>query len=196
MTGFTDLQFIFPSDPQHVHLIGICGVGMAGVASLFLSKGAKVTGSDQAVYPPMSEHLARLGLQIRKGYSASNLSPVPNLVVIGNVIRSDNPEVKAAIDLGIPITSMPGAISKYFLHDKLCLVVAGSHGKTTLSSMIAWILYNQGLEPGFMIGGLVHLANSIDGKNVTYTISVGRSETVFSYTTSAAALYFNNTTRS
>lgn len=154
MTDHSDFQCQLPNEPRHVHLIGVCGVGMAGVAGLFLSRGLGVTGSDQAVYPPMSDHLAGLGVQIHEGYSSANLVPRPDLVVIGNVIRKDNPEAQAALNLRIPFTSMPGAIEQYFLKDKLCLVAAGSHGKTTLSSMISWILYDQGLDPGFIIGGL------------------------------------------
>jgi UDP-N-acetylmuramate: L-alanyl-gamma-D-glutamyl-meso-diaminopimelate ligase len=134
--------------------MGACGVGMAGVAGLFLSTGATVTGSDQSVYAPVSEYLARLGVKTQEGYSPLNLSPHPDLVVIGNVIRKENPEARAVVSEGIPFTSMPGAIEEYFLRGKLSLVVAGSHGKTTLSSMIAWILYDQGVDPGFMIGGL------------------------------------------
>lgn len=154
MTDHSDFKCQLPNEPRHVHLIGVCGVGMAGVAGLFLSRGRVVTGSDQAVYPPMSDHLAGLGVQIHEGYSPTNLVPRPDLVVIGNVIRRDNPEARATLNLQIPFTSMPGAIEQYFLTDKLCLVVAGSHGKTTLSSMISWILYDQGLDPGFIIGGL------------------------------------------
>ena len=154
LTESSEFEFVLPANPRHVHLIGACGVGMASVAGLFLSRGLRVTGSDEAVYPPMSDHLARLGVTIRQGYSSSNLSPRPDLVVVGNVIRANNPEALAALDLKIPFTSMPGAIEKYFLDDKLCVVVAGSHGKTTLSSMISWVLYDQGMDPGFMIGGL------------------------------------------
>lgn len=154
LTASNEFEFVLPVNPRHVHLIGACGVGMAGVAGLFLSRGLSVTGSDEAVYPPMSDHMARLGVTIREGYSRSNLCPSPDLVVIGNVIRADNEEARAALDLKIPFTSMPGAIEKYFLDDNLCVVAAGSHGKTTLSSMISWVLYDQEMDPGFMIGGL------------------------------------------
>ncbi len=149
-----EFKCVLPANPRHVHLIGACGVGMAGVAGLFLSRGLSVTGSDEAVYPPMSDYMARLGVNIRQGYSSANLSPRPDLVVIGNVIKSDNNEARAALDAEIPFTSMPGAIEKYFLDDKLCVVAAGSHGKTTLTSMISWVLYDQEMDPGFMIGGL------------------------------------------
>ena len=143
-----------PEDPRSVHLVGACGVGMAGVAGLFLSSGRNVTGSDQAVYPPMSDYLERIGIQVSEGYGPENLSPRPDLVVVGNVIKKDNPEARAIEDLQIPFVSMPEAIEKYFLRDKLSLVVTGSHGKTTISSMVSWILYDQGRDPSFLIGGL------------------------------------------
>ncbi len=127
---------------------------MAALAGLFLESGFKVTGSDQAVYPPMSDLLAELGIQVSEGYSAANLDPRPDLVVVGNVIRRVNPEAVEGERLGISFTSMPAAIRSYFANDKTRIVVAGTHGKTTVSSMIAWILYEHGLDPGFMIGGI------------------------------------------
>ncbi|MGC8657548.1 MAG: UDP-N-acetylmuramate--L-alanine ligase [Desulfomonilaceae bacterium] len=154
LTDSTKPEGVLPAEPRHVHLLGICGVGMAGLAGLFIERGVTVTGSDKTVYPPMSEHLLRLGIEIQEGYSPLNLSPLPDLVIIGNVIKRDNQEAMAAINLGVPYTSMPGAIEKYFLQGKLCFVVIGTHGKTTVSSMISWILHDHGLNPGFMIGGL------------------------------------------
>ncbi len=143
-----------PEDPHSVHMVGACGVGMAGVAGLFLSSGRSVTGSDQAVYPPMSDYLERIGVKVSEGYGPENLLPRPDLVVVGNVIRKNNPEAMAVMNLQIPFVSMPEAIEKFFLKDKLSLVVTGSHGKTTISSMISWILYDQGRDPSFLIGGL------------------------------------------
>jgi UDP-N-acetylmuramate: L-alanyl-gamma-D-glutamyl-meso-diaminopimelate ligase len=138
----------------HVHLLGICGTGMAAVAGLLLESGFKVTGSDQAVYPPMSDLLNELGIPVAEGYSPANLDPRPDMAVVGNVIRRVNPEAMEAERLRIPIMSMPALVRALFAHDKTRIVVAGTHGKTTVSSMIAWILYEQGLEPGFMIGGI------------------------------------------
>ncbi len=138
----------------HVHLMGICGTGMGSLAGMFHSKGFRVTGSDQAVYPPMSDFLKELGIQVLEGYRASNLSPAPDLVVVGNVIRKANPEAIELERSGIPYTSMPLALQRYFAADKTRIVVTGTHGKTTVSSMIAWILFKTGLDPGFMIGGL------------------------------------------
>ncbi|MBI5252738.1 MAG: UDP-N-acetylmuramate:L-alanyl-gamma-D-glutamyl-meso-diaminopimelate ligase [Desulfomonile tiedjei] len=140
--------------PAHIHLMGICGTGMGSLAGMFHSQGYRVSGSDQAVYPPMSDFLKELGIQVLEGYKASNLSPRPDLVVVGNVIRKTNPEAIALDRSAIPFTSMPMALKQYFAADKTRIVVSGTHGKTTVSAMIAWVLFKAGLEPGFMIGGL------------------------------------------
>ena len=138
----------------HVHLMGICGTGMAALAGLLTESGYRVTGSDQAVYPPMSDLLAELGIDIIEGYKASNLDANPDLVIVGNVIRRINPEAVALEKSGIPFCSMPAAIRSYFGRNKIRIVVAGTHGKTTVSSMISWILFRAGLDPGFIIGGI------------------------------------------
>jgi len=144
---------LLPS-PAHVHLMGICGTGMASLAGMFHESGYRVTGSDQAIYPPMSYFLRDLGIRVIDGYRACNLDPVPDLVVVGNVIRQTNPEAVELERSGIPFTSMPGALNKYFIGDKTRIVVAGTHGKTTVSAMIAWVLYQEQRDPGFMIGGM------------------------------------------
>ena len=142
-------------DPSaHVHLMGICGTGMASLAGMFHERGFLVTGSDESVYPPMSDFLKELGIEVKEGYHASNLNPRPDLVVVGNVIRRTNPEAIALEQSSIRFTTMPAALTHYFAHDKVRVVVAGTHGKTTVSSMIAWILHHEGLDPSFMIGGL------------------------------------------
>ncbi|MBM3300211.1 MAG: UDP-N-acetylmuramate:L-alanyl-gamma-D-glutamyl-meso-diaminopimelate ligase, partial [Deltaproteobacteria bacterium] len=128
---------------------------MSSLAGMFHERGHKVTGSDEGVYPPMSDFLSNLGIPVADGYSPANLHPRPDLVVVGNVIRRTNPEAMELARLGIPYTSMPDALVRYFLRDKTRIVVTGTHGKTTVSAMIAWILFNEGLDPGFMIGGLV-----------------------------------------
>ncbi len=148
----TEIPLLKPH--AHVHLMGICGTGMASLAGMFLKSGYKVTGSDQAAYPPMSDLLAELGIQVIEGYKPSNLDPRPDLVVVGNVIRRVNPEAVRLEESGIPFGSMPAVLQSYFTHDKTRIVVAGTHGKTTVSSMIAWILFHEGLDPGFMIGGV------------------------------------------
>lgn len=127
---------------------------MAALAGLFNEKGYHVTGSDQASYPPMSDFLAKLGIPVIEGYRAENLKPGPDLVVVGNVIRKDNPEAIALMESGIPYLTMPEAINRFFASEALQVVVSGTHGKTTVSSMIAWILADNGLDPGFMIGGI------------------------------------------
>ncbi len=142
------------SPRAHIHLMGICGTGMGSLAGMFHSKGYRVTGSDQAVYPPMSDFLSNLGIPILEGYRASNLQPRPDLVIVGNVIRKTNPEAVELEKSGIPFVSMPLAVTHYFARDKTRVVVAGTHGKTTVTAMIAWILASAGRDPGFMIGGL------------------------------------------
>ena len=143
-----------PETAAAVHLLGICGTGMASLAGMFHERGYRVSGSDQAMYPPMSDFLAEMGISVREGYRATNLTPRPDLVVVGNVIRRTNPEAIEVEKAGVPYVSMPEALNRYFIGDKTRIVVGGTHGKTTLSSMIAWILFAEGKDPGFMIGGI------------------------------------------
>jgi len=146
---------IAPKACQHIHLMGICGTGVGALAGMLQNKGYTVTGSDQQVYPPMSDFLAGLGIEVQSGYRPENLEPRPDLVVVGNVIRRDNPEAVALAEAGIPYLSMPQALGHFFLREKTCLVVCGTHGKTTTSSLMATMLHYAGEEPGFMIGGIV-----------------------------------------
>jgi UDP-N-acetylmuramate: L-alanyl-gamma-D-glutamyl-meso-diaminopimelate ligase len=148
------IQLPLPEAAIAVHLLGICGTGMASLAGMFHERGFRVTGSDQAMYPPMSDFLAEMGISVREGYQAANLLPLPDLVVVGNVIRRTNPEAIEVEKSGVPFVSMPEALSRFFINDKTRIVVGGTHGKTTVSSMIAWILFAEGKDPGFMIGGL------------------------------------------
>jgi UDP-N-acetylmuramate: L-alanyl-gamma-D-glutamyl-meso-diaminopimelate ligase len=140
--------------PAHVHLMGICGTAMASLAEMFQKAGFRVTGSDRACYPPMSDFLEQLGIPVMEGYSGDNLQPRPDLVVVGNVIRKTNPEAVELEQSRIPFTSFPQALIRYFAQDRTRVVVTGTHGKTTVSSMITWILRHEGLDPGFMIGGV------------------------------------------
>jgi UDP-N-acetylmuramate: L-alanyl-gamma-D-glutamyl-meso-diaminopimelate ligase len=142
------------SPPAHVHLMGICGTGMGSLAGMFHELGYKVTGSDNGVYPPMSEFLKGMGINVMDGYASSNLTPRPDLVVVGNVIRRTNPEAVELEKSDVPFISMPEALIRFFAGNKTRIVVTGTHGKTTVSSMIAWILHEARFEPGFMIGGL------------------------------------------
>lgn len=121
---------------------------------MFHEQGCMVTGSDNGVYPPMSDFLRSLGIKVMEGYSSDNLRPRPDLVVVGNVIRKSNPEAQALEASGIPFTSLPGALNKYFMGNRTRIVVTGTHGKTTVSSMTAWVLSRCGMNPGFMIAGL------------------------------------------
>lgn len=144
-----------PETPRHIHLIGICGTGMAAMAGMLQQRGFKVTGSDQNVYPPMSDFLAALGIEVLSGYDAAHLAARPDLVIVGNVVRISNPEAVELARLRLPYLSMPQALAHFFLEGKLPLVVTGTHGKTTTSSLLATALHRAGATPGFMIGGLV-----------------------------------------
>jgi len=144
-----------PTAPRRIHLIGICGTGMAALAAILQQQGFLVTGSDQNVYPPMSDFLAGLNIEVMAGYQAANLAARPDLVIVGNVVRVTNPEAVELARLRIPYLSMPQALGHFFLEGKTSLVVAGTHGKTTTSSLLATTLHRIGATPGFMIGGLV-----------------------------------------
>ncbi|NOQ13081.1 MAG: UDP-N-acetylmuramate:L-alanyl-gamma-D-glutamyl-meso-diaminopimelate ligase [Methyloprofundus sp.] len=139
---------------MHIHILGICGTFMGGLALIARELGHTVSGSDQNVYPPMSTQLAEQGIVLMQGYTADNLEIKPDLVVIGNAMSRGNPEVEAVLNLGIKYTSGPQWLSEYVLQNKWVLAVAGTHGKTTTSSMLAWILEYQGFKPGFLIGGI------------------------------------------
>jgi UDP-N-acetylmuramate: L-alanyl-gamma-D-glutamyl-meso-diaminopimelate ligase len=140
--------------PKHIHLSGICGTAMASLAGLLQLRGHRITGSDKAAYPPMSELLLALGIPVLQPYSESNLSPRPDLVVIGNALSRGNPEVERVLDERIPFASMAALLREEFLIGRESLVVAGTHGKTTTTSMLAWIYQVAGLEPSFLIGGV------------------------------------------
>jgi len=143
-----------PGKPERIHLMGICGTGMASLAGMLKERGLTVTGSDQNTYPPMSDFLERLGIEVRQGYAAANLMPRPDLVIVGNVITRENPEAAALAAAAIPYLSFPQALQAFAFEDKRCIVVAGTHGKTTTASLAAWVLTCAGLAPGFMIGGI------------------------------------------
>ncbi|MGA2807447.1 MAG: UDP-N-acetylmuramate:L-alanyl-gamma-D-glutamyl-meso-diaminopimelate ligase [Terracidiphilus sp.] len=145
--------------PRHIHLSGICGTAMASLAGLLQLEGHRITGSDKAAYPPMSDLLGTLGIPILEPYAESNLDPAPDLVVIGNALSRGNPEVERVLDERIPFTSMAALLHEEFLPGRESLVVAGTHGKTTTTSMLAWIYQvaateNPALEPSFLIGGV------------------------------------------
>jgi UDP-N-acetylmuramate: L-alanyl-gamma-D-glutamyl-meso-diaminopimelate ligase len=144
---------------KHIHLIGICGTAMASLAGLLQMKGHRVTGSDQAAYPPMSNLLRDLGIPIAEPFSEANLEPAPDLIIVGNAISRGNVEVETMLDQRIPFTSLARIIGEEFIAGHESLVVAGTHGKTTTTSMLAWIYEvaarsNPKLAPSFLIGGV------------------------------------------
>jgi UDP-N-acetylmuramate: L-alanyl-gamma-D-glutamyl-meso-diaminopimelate ligase len=150
---------------RHIHLSGICGTAMASLAGLLQLEGHCVTGSDKAAYPPMSDLLHSLGIPIAEPYAERNLDPVPDLVVIGNALSRGNPEVERVLDERIPFTSMAALLREEFLKGRESLVIAGTHGKTTTTSMLAWIYQvasreMPALEPSFLIGGVAENFNS------------------------------------
>ncbi len=139
---------------KHIHILGICGTFMGGLALLAREAGFKVTGSDQNVYPPMSTQLTDSGIELMQGYRADNIKTQPDLVVIGNALSRGNLEVEAVLNSAIPYTSGARWLAENILQDKWVLAVSGTHGKTTTASMLAWILQYANLEPGFLIGGV------------------------------------------
>ena len=138
---------------EHVHLIGIGGTGMSSLAGLLRESGCRVTGSDNPLYPPTSTILADLGIEVSR-YDAGNLTPLPDLIVVGNAVRRGNPEAEEVLDRKLPHASMPQVLFERFLRQRHAIVVAGTHGKTTTTSMLAWVLHHAGRDPGFLIGGL------------------------------------------
>jgi UDP-N-acetylmuramate: L-alanyl-gamma-D-glutamyl-meso-diaminopimelate ligase len=139
---------------MHVHILGICGTFMGGIAAIARAAGHRVTGSDRNVYPPMSTQLEALGIEVIQGFEASQLDPAPDVVVVGNVMTRGQPVIEALLEMGIPYASGPEWLSREVLKDRWVLAVAGTHGKTTTSSVLAWILEDAGLAPGFLIGGV------------------------------------------
>jgi UDP-N-acetylmuramate: L-alanyl-gamma-D-glutamyl-meso-diaminopimelate ligase len=139
---------------KQFHLVGICGTAMASLAGMLHARGYTVTGSDQSIYPPMSVFLEGLGIPLLQGFSATNLDAKPDMVVIGNAISRGNPELEAVLNRRLNYTSMPVVLKELFIRGKRPIVVAGTHGKTTTTSLLAWILEIAGLQPGFLIGGI------------------------------------------
>jgi UDP-N-acetylmuramate: L-alanyl-gamma-D-glutamyl-meso-diaminopimelate ligase len=142
------------SKPKHYHLIGIAGTAMASLAGLLRSAGHTVTGSDANVYPPMSDELKRMGIPYREGYSPDNLEPAPEVVIVGNAISRGNPELEAVLERKLRYTSAAATIKEEFIQGRHSLAVAGTHGKTTTTSLLAWVLECAGLNPSFLIGGV------------------------------------------
>jgi len=142
------------NEKKRIHLIGICGTAMASLAGMLKQRGFHVTGSDAAAYPPMSDFLRELEIPVAQPFDPKNLNPRPDLIVVGNAISRGNVELEFVLDQRIPFCSLPHLLQEEFLRGKEVLVVAGTHGKTTTTSMLAWIFHCAGLQPSFLIGGI------------------------------------------
>ncbi len=139
---------------RSVHFVGVCGTAMASTAAAMQEKGVQVTGSDQSVYPPMSTFLADRKIEVMSGYTEQNLAHRPDLVVIGNAISRGNPEAEFVLDHKLRYCSLPELLKEYFIRGKRSLVVAGTHGKTTTTSLLAWVFEHNGLKPSYLVGGI------------------------------------------
>jgi len=143
-----------PHSIKHIHLIGICGTAMASLAGMLEARNFKVTGSDQNIYPPMSIFLQNMEIQLSEGFSEKHLNPRPDLIVVGNAVSRGNPEVEFALNKKIRYASLAEVLKEFFIRGKESIVVAGTHGKTTTTSLLAWLLEYAGRNPGFLVGGI------------------------------------------
>ncbi len=171
---------------MHIHILGICGTFMGGLAVIARQMGYEVSGSDQNVYPPMSTQLEEQGIQLLNGYRAENLDCNPDVVIIGNALSRGNPEVEEVLNRGLNYVSGPQWLAEHVLHDKWVLGVAGTHGKTTTSSMLSWILEYQGFNPGFLIGGIplnfgisARLDGGVENKSGFFVIEADEYDSAF-----------------
>jgi UDP-N-acetylmuramate: L-alanyl-gamma-D-glutamyl-meso-diaminopimelate ligase len=145
---------MLPADIQKIHIIGVCGTGMGSLAAMLKERGFEVRGSDQMAYPPMSDWLRGRGIEIMLGYDSANLDWDPDLVVVGNVCRRDYADAVAMRERGFAYLSFPEALRHFFMREMRNFVITGTHGKTTTTSMVAWIFHHAGLDPSFMVGGI------------------------------------------
>ncbi|HEA68633.1 MAG TPA: UDP-N-acetylmuramate:L-alanyl-gamma-D-glutamyl-meso-diaminopimelate ligase [Desulfobacterales bacterium] len=144
-----------PNHVEKIYLISICGTGMGALACMLKDLGFQVSGSDQKIYPPMSTFLVEKGIRIHSGFNKKHISNGPDLIIVGNAVTKDNPEVVQMQKMGLCYCSMPQAVNRFMLSRKKPILVTGTHGKTTTSSILAWMLYRAGMEPSFMIGGML-----------------------------------------
>jgi UDP-N-acetylmuramate: L-alanyl-gamma-D-glutamyl-meso-diaminopimelate ligase len=149
-----------PENVKNIHLIGICGTAMGALAAMLKDMGYQISGSDQKVYPPMSEFLSQKNIRVIDGFNGDNIAVDTDLIVVGNAVGKDNPEVKTIAEKGLAFCSMPQAINHFIAQGKKLLVVTGTHGKTTTSSLLAWILFYAGMDPSYVIGGMLKNFNS------------------------------------
>ena len=169
---------------MHIHILGICGAFMGGIAAIARQAGHRVTGCDANVYPPMSTQLEAQGIELIEGYSSDQLSQLgskPDLFVIGNVVSRGNPLMEAILNQGLPYVSGPQWLGEQVLYGRHVLAVAGTHGKTTTSAMLAWILEFNGKEPGYLIGGvpLNFTVSARLGKSPYFVIEADEYDTAF-----------------
>src|SRR5215472_7551208 len=156
------------SDARHLYLIGICGTAMATLAAMLKRRGLEVRGSDQSVYPPMSDFLASEGIAVENGYDVSHITSDIDLVVVGNAISRGNPELEEVLDRKIRYGSLPEAVRDHFLWGARSIVISGTHGKTTTTSLTAWLLTHGGADPSLLVGGI---ADNFGG---SYRVGGGR----------------------
>src|SRR4029453_5844534 len=167
---------------MRVHFVAIAGTGMGSLAGLMKARGCEVTGSDRGVYPPMSTALARWGIPVAEGFAAEHvLARRPDLVVIGNAVRPDNPEARAALDAGLHVLSFPDALYEHAIRGRHSVVVAGTHGKTTATSLIATLLHETGRDPSFLVGGIsANFEGSFrEGRGEHFVVEGDEYDTVF-----------------
>jgi UDP-N-acetylmuramate: L-alanyl-gamma-D-glutamyl-meso-diaminopimelate ligase len=166
---------------MHIHIIGICGTFMGGIAALARADGHRVTGSDANVYPPMSSQLEALGIELINGYDPAQLDLKPDIVLVGNVMSRGNPLIERLVDSPLAFTSGPQWLAENMLRGREVVAVAGTHGKTTTSSMLAWILERAGCDPGFLIGGIPANfgVSAREGKGAAFVIEADEYDTAF-----------------
>ncbi len=161
-------QNLIPESVKTIHFIAICGTAMGALAAALTEMGFSITGSDANVYPPMSTFLEKRGILVSKGFDGGHLAYRPDLVIVGNAVRRENPEVQRMYEMGLPYCSMPQAINRFLASGKNPLVITGTHGKTTTSAIVAWLLESDGRDPSFMIGGI------LNNFNANYRVGRGR----------------------
>jgi UDP-N-acetylmuramate: L-alanyl-gamma-D-glutamyl-meso-diaminopimelate ligase len=149
-----------PAHVSRIHLIAVCGTGMGALACMLKNLGFQVSGSDHNIYPPMSDFLRDQGIRIMEGFKAEHLDDEPDLVIVGNAVTRNNPEVQKTMQAKIPFCSMPQALNRFVAQGKKAIVICGTHGKTTTSSILAWLLFRAGFDPSFMIGGILQNFNA------------------------------------
>ncbi|MDT8896123.1 UDP-N-acetylmuramate:L-alanyl-gamma-D-glutamyl-meso-diaminopimelate ligase [Halomonas sp. I1] len=167
---------------MHLHILGICGTFMGSLALLAREQGVRVSGSDAGVYPPMSTQLQEAGITLMEGYRADNLEPRPDLVVVGNALSRGNPEVEALLDLDVPYVSGPQWLAEHVLPGRRVIAVAGTHGKTTTASLVAWLLESAGWSPGFLIGGVPRnfgISARLGARNAPFVVEADEYDTAF-----------------